>query len=68
MGSRLFKCCDTHCHNTKTDGARTTGRDAGWIPEPVNNEISEQGETDEREDLRTDGDRVLRLLISFWTE
>lgn len=27
-----------------------------------------QGETDEREDPRTDGDRALRLLISFWTE
>lgn len=28
------------------------------IPKPVNNEIAEQGETNEREDPRTDGDRA----------
>ena len=37
-------------------------------PEYGNTGKPRQGETDEREDLRTDGDRALRLLISFWTE
>lgn len=37
-------------------------------PEYGNTGKPRQGETDEREDPRTDGDRALRLLISFWTE
>ncbi|WP_259298062.1 hypothetical protein [Bifidobacterium pseudocatenulatum] len=47
---------------------RNTEKPTNRNAEKPDTDIPRQGETDEREDPRTDGDRALRLLISFWTE